>query len=123
MLTDEQILAKQEALEEDRRKLEGLKKIASSERIKLSRKVYDTDRVTVTKGELAKLKANYQGEKVFNKSAIESALSKVDILKALPANMRKEITSQLFEGYNIRYRKTGLNSVPLHLSLLVIMNF
>lgn len=62
----------------------------------------DSDRITVTKGSLAKLKANYEGEKVFNKKDISAALEKIDALKVLSKSERDSLISKLFEGYNIR---------------------
>ena len=62
----------------------------------------DTDRVTITKGALAKLKANYEGEKVFNKKDISAALNNIEALNVLSKSERYSLASKLFEGYNIR---------------------
>lgn len=62
----------------------------------------DADRVTITKGALAKLKANYQGEKVFNKKDISAALNNIEALNVLSKSERNSLVSKLFEGYNIR---------------------
>ena len=62
----------------------------------------NTDRVTITKGALAKLKANYEGEKVFNKKDISAALNNIEALNVLSKSERYSLASKLFEGYNIR---------------------
>ena len=62
----------------------------------------DSDRITVTKGSLAKLKANYEGEKVFNKKDVAAAVEKIDALKILSRSEREKLVAKLFEGYNVR---------------------
>ena len=66
-----------------------------------------SDVVTISKGELAKLKANYAGEKVFDKGAVTKALAKIDALQGVPASIRREIVNKLWEGYNARLHSQG----------------
>ena len=65
------------------------------------------DRITVSRGQLAKLKANYKGEKQFNRKDIETALGKIDALKILSRKDRNELISKLFHDYNIRLDSEG----------------
>ena len=65
------------------------------------------DRITISRGELAKLKANYEGEKQFNKKDIQNALGKVEALKVLSRKEKNELVSKLFQGYNIRLDAHG----------------
>lgn len=65
------------------------------------------DRITISRGELAKLKANYEGEKQFNKKDIQNALGKVEALKVLSRKEKNELVTKLFQGYNIRLDSEG----------------
>ncbi len=65
------------------------------------------DVVTISKGELAKLHANYAGDKVFNKGAVVEAVKGIDALKRLPAATRNELVTRLWRGYNERLHQQG----------------
>lgn len=84
--------------------------------VKHSRKVdFDSDffdgtavrKVTITEGKLAKLRANYQGEKVFNLKDIENYLENIEALKIVPKKRRKNISYHIFHGYNVRIDSQG----------------
>ena len=63
--------------------------------------------VTLSKGEMAKLHANYAGDKVFAKGAVTEALKGIDALKALSAERRREIANEIWTGYNKRLHQQG----------------
>ena len=63
--------------------------------------------VTISKGELAKLHANYAGDKVFAKGAVTEALKGIDALKVLSAERRREIANEIWTGYNKRLHQQG----------------
>ncbi|MBE6691094.1 MAG: hypothetical protein E7590_07440, partial [Ruminococcaceae bacterium] len=63
--------------------------------------------VTISKGEMAKLHANYAGDKVFAKGAVTEALKGIDALKALSAERRREIANEIWTGYNKRLHQQG----------------
>ena len=63
--------------------------------------------VTISKGEMAKLHANYAGDKVFAKGAVTEALKGIDALKVLSAERRREIANEIWTGYNKRLNEQG----------------
>ena len=65
------------------------------------------DVVTISEGELAKLHANYAGEKTFAKKDVVDALKGVEALKVLPAARRTEIANEIWKGYNQRLHQQG----------------
>ena len=66
--------------------------------------------VTLTKGELAKLHANYAGDKVFIKKDVAAAIKTIDALQKLPAAMRNELVTHLWTGYNERLNEQGFET-------------
>ena len=66
--------------------------------------------VQLSKGELAKLHANYAGDKVFAKGAVTEALKGIDALKVLPAERRREIANEIWPGYNKRLHQSGFEA-------------
>ncbi|MBQ8340957.1 MAG: hypothetical protein IJY22_01095, partial [Clostridia bacterium] len=63
--------------------------------------------VTISKGEMAKIHANYAGDKVFAKGAVTEALKGIDALKVLSAERRREIANEIWTGYNKRLHQQG----------------
>ena len=63
--------------------------------------------VTISKGEMAKLHANYAGDKVFAKKDVAAAVKTIDALQKLPAAMRNELVTHLWTGYNERLNQQG----------------
>ena len=63
--------------------------------------------MTISKGELVKLHANYAGEKTFAKKDVVEALKSVEALKVLPAARRAEIANEIWKGYNQRLHQQG----------------
>lgn len=66
--------------------------------------------VQLSKGELAKLHANYAGDKVFAKGAVNEALKGIEALKVLPAERRREIANEIWTGYNKRLHQQGFET-------------
>ena len=62
----------------------------------------DPSKVTVSKNRLAQMRANNQGEKVFYKKDILTALSKVDAISKLTQKQRGIIADRLCQGYRKR---------------------
>ena len=60
-----------------------------AKRVKHSRNVTG-ETVTISKGEMAKLHANYAGDKVFIKKDVAAAVKTIDALQKLPAAMRRK---------------------------------
>jgi len=79
---------------------------ALEEGVRRSRNVTG-ETVTISKGEMAKLHANYAGDKVFAKGAVTEALKGIDALKALSAERRREIANEIWTGYNKRLHQQG----------------
>ncbi len=67
----------------------------------------DSDKVVVSKGKQAQLRANYQGEKVFYKKDVEKALKKIDVFGKLSADIRNELSNSVWKGYNDRLDDSG----------------
>ena len=65
------------------------------------------DVVMLSKGEKAKLHANYAGEKVFAKGAVVEAMKGVDAFAQLPKEIRNEFVNRLWTGYNQRLHQQG----------------
>ena len=63
--------------------------------------------VTISKGEMAKLHANYAGDKVFDKKSVTEALKGIDALQGLPAEIRNDFVNRLWTGYNQRLHAQG----------------
>ncbi len=63
--------------------------------------------VTMSKGEIAKLHANYAGEKVFDKKSVTEALSNVEAFQKLSPAIRREFVDRIWTGYNQRLHKQG----------------
>ena len=63
--------------------------------------------VTLSKGELAKLHANYAGEKVFARQSVVAAVKKIDAWSKLPGSLRNEFINRLWKGYNERLHQQG----------------
>lgn len=62
----------------------------------------DSDKVTISKLELAKIKANYRSDKVFYKKDVESAMNKIEAFSDLSPADRKEIITNICIGLNDR---------------------
>lgn len=75
-------------------------------RFRYSRKATG-ETVTISKGEMAKLHANYAGDKVFIKKDVAAAIKTIDALQKLPAAMRNELVTRLWRGYNERLNEQG----------------
>lgn len=63
--------------------------------------------VTMSKGEIAKLHANYAGEKVFDKKSVTEALSGIDAFQKLSPQLRRDFIDRVWTGYNQRLHKQG----------------
>ncbi|MBR3862724.1 MAG: hypothetical protein IKM42_03605 [Clostridia bacterium] len=72
---------------------------------KSARKSADT--ITMSKGQLAALQANYHGDKVFSKKSVVDAMKGVDAFAQLPAEIRNEFINRLWTGYNKRLHAQG----------------
>ena len=68
-----------------------------------------TETVTLSKGQLAALRANYHGDKVFTKKKVSEALKTIDALQALPAKVRNDLADHLWRGYNERLNQQGFD--------------
>ncbi len=77
-------------------------------RIKYSRKATG-DTVTISKGEMAKLHANYAGDKVFTKKEVAEALASIDAFQKLPAKIREDFVNSIWRGYNQRLHQQGFD--------------
>ncbi len=64
------------------------------------------DTVTMSKGKMAKFKANYQGEKVFDRKSVAEALKGIEALNRFP-KIRNELTEKLWQGFNNRLDAQG----------------
>ena len=67
----------------------------------------DSDKVTVSRGELAKLKANYQGDKTFTLNGVQSALKGIEAWSSVPSQIRRGLENDLWRGYNMRLHAQG----------------
>ena len=65
------------------------------------------DVVMLSKGEKAKLHANYAGDKVFDKKSVKDALSGIEAFQKLPAEIRNEFVNSIWTGYNRRLHSQG----------------
>ena len=63
--------------------------------------------VTISKGELAKLKANYHGEKVFDKPKIVEALMDIECMELLKPATVNRLVDELWKGFNGRLGADG----------------
>ena len=54
----------------------------------------------MSKGEIAKFRANYTSDKVFNKRKISEALNDISLVSKLPADVRNELVQSLWKGFN-----------------------
>ena len=78
----------------------------SQPQIKKSRK-QTGETVTLSKGQIAALRANYEGDKVFTKKEVAAAISTIDALQKLPVKERSELSTYLWRGYNERLNEQG----------------
>ena len=62
---------------------------------------------TKSSGQIAKERANFQGEKVFDKSSVSAAMSTIDVWSRLPVKVRDELTERLWQGFNQRRDNQG----------------
>lgn len=76
--------------------------------IKQSRK-QSGDTVTISKGEMAKLHANYAGDKVFAKKSVADALASIDAFQKLPTKIREDFVNSIWRGYNVRLNQQGFD--------------
>ncbi len=81
---------------------------ANRGRIKQSRKS-NGDTVTISKGEMAKLHANYAGDKVFAKKSVADALASIDAFQKLPTKIREDFVNSIWRGYNVRLNQQGFD--------------
>ena len=65
------------------------------------------DVVTLSKGQLAKLKANYHGEKVFDKPKIVEALMDIECMEHLKPATVNRLVDELWKGFNGRLGASG----------------
>lgn len=63
--------------------------------------------VTLSKGQLAKLKANYHGEKVFDKPKIVEALMDIECMEHLKPATVNRLVDELWKGFNGRLGASG----------------
>jgi hypothetical protein len=66
-----------------------------------------SETVTLSKGQIAALRANYEGDKVFTKKEVAAAISTIDALQKLPAKERSVLSTYLWRGYNERLNEQG----------------
>ncbi len=79
-----------------------------SGKVSRSRKVTG-EMVTISKGELAKLHANYAGDKVFARKSVTEAVATIDALQKVPGKLRQELVNDLWKGYNERLHSQGFD--------------
>lgn len=77
-----------------------------AKRVKHSRK-QTGDSVRISTGTLAKLKANYHGEKVFDKTKIANALMEIEGVAELKPATFNRLVDQLWKGFNGRMGWNG----------------
>ena len=58
------------------------------------------DTIEMSKGEVEKLRANYQSEKVFDKKGVSDALNGITMFKKLPSDVRGELIKSIWTGFN-----------------------
>lgn len=58
------------------------------------------DTVEMSRGEIAKFRANYTSDKTFNKRKISEALNDISLISKLPANVRNDLVQSLWKGFN-----------------------
>ena len=63
--------------------------------------------VTISEGEMAKLHANYAGDKVFDKKSVSEALASIDAFKKLSPEIRRDFVDRIWKGYNQRLHQQG----------------
>ncbi|MBQ5362314.1 MAG: hypothetical protein IIU63_03110, partial [Clostridia bacterium] len=63
--------------------------------------------VTLSKGQIAALQANYHGEKVFVKKDVTTALKGIEALQGLPAEVRNDFINRVWTGYNKHLHQQG----------------
>jgi len=95
---------------------------------KVSRSRNVSETVTLSKGQIAALRANYEGDKVFTKKEVAAAISTIDALQKLPAKERSELVTHLWRGYNERLNEQGfgypntaqpcISSIPQELHII-----
>ncbi|MBQ2757524.1 MAG: hypothetical protein IJF31_03475, partial [Clostridia bacterium] len=85
-----------------------------------SRNVSET--VTLSKGELAKLHANYAGEKVFARQSVVEAVKKIDAFAKLTGKQRNAFINRLWKGYNERLHQQGFDMFTDNFNRLYNLN-
>ena len=58
------------------------------------------DTVEMSRGEIEKLRANYQSEKVFDKKGVSDALNGITMFKKLPSDVRSKLIESIWTGFN-----------------------
>ena len=58
------------------------------------------DTVEMSRGEIEKLRANYQSEKVFDKKGVSDALNGIPMFKKLPSDVRGKLIESIWTGFN-----------------------
>ena len=58
------------------------------------------DTVEMSRGEIEKLRANYQSEKVFDEKGVSNALNGITMFKKLPPKVRGELIKSIWTGFN-----------------------
>lgn len=76
---------------------------------KVSRSRNASKTMTLSKGQIAALRANYKGDKVFTKKDVATAVKSIDALQKLPAATRNELVTHLWRGYNERLNEQGFD--------------
>ena len=85
----------------------SMKEYLVSDGGKVSRSRNVSETVTLSKGQIAALRANYEGDKVFTKKEVAVAISTIDALQKLPVKERSELVTHLWRGYNERLNEQG----------------
>ena len=65
------------------------------------------DTVNISKGELAKIKANYKSDKVFNKNDVVKAINSIEYIAGIRPQLRNELINRVWKGYNERLDMAG----------------
>ena len=59
---------------------------------------YDT--VNISRGTLAKIKANYKSDKVFSKNDVAKAINSIEAIAGIRAQLKNELVNRVWKGYN-----------------------
>lgn len=93
-----------ESISQFRKKINAFKQ---KNKISYSRKTTSGGVVTISEGEMAKLHANYAGDKVFDKKSVSEALASIDAFKKLSPEIRRDFVDRIWKGYNQRLHQQG----------------